>query len=90
MERILGGSPLGVIVRLVIVSILTGLVLSWFEIGPEDVFQYIRDIGDWLYEIGFDSIESVLQYFLIGAAVVVPIWIVYRVLRMLGGDKRSN
>lgn len=90
MERILGGSPLGVIIRLIIFSIITGLILSWLGIDPEDVFEYIRDIGDWLYQIGFDSIESVFQFFLIGAAVVVPIWVVYRLLRMLGSDKRQN
>ncbi len=91
MERILGGSPLGVIIRLVVLSIITGVVLSALGIGPQDVFQYFREIGDWLYELGFDSIESVFQYFMIGAAVVVPIWVVYRLLKMLGsGNKSAN
>ncbi len=90
MERIIGGSPLGVFIRLVVLSIITGVVLTALGIGPEDVFQYLREIGDWLYELGFDSIESVFQYFLIGAAVVIPIWVIYRLLKMLGSDKNAS
>lgn len=91
MERILGGSVLGVIIRLVVVSIIVGFVLSWLEISPVDLFDILRDLGDWIYERGFETAEWLLPYFLIGAAVVVPVWLIYRLLKMLvGGDKGAR
>jgi hypothetical protein len=80
-----GGNPLAVIVRLVILSIIVGVVLSALNIRPDEIFYHIRRLMQWLYELGFDSIEKVVSYFLIGAVVVIPIWFIARLFGMFGG-----
>ena len=35
-----------------------------------------------IYNMGFQAIEHIVGYFLLGAAVVIPIWIVIRLLNM--------
>ena len=87
LTRFLGGSPGRVILRLVLMSLLVGLVLSAFNIHPLDIFDGIRNLVHRIYQMGFDTIEHIAGYFLLGAAVVVPIWLVIRLLNM-GRDSR--
>ena len=35
-----------------------------------------------IYNMGFDTVESIFRYFLLGAVVVIPIWLIMRVLKM--------
>jgi hypothetical protein len=80
VNRFLGGDPLSVFFRLVLLSILIGVVLSAFGLDPfnivESIFRLIRRI----WEMGFDAIAWVWRYFLLGAVIVVPIWLIVRVV----------
>jgi hypothetical protein len=40
--------------------------------------------------MGFAAVEKALRYFLLGAVIVFPIWLVMRVLRMLGRSTGSD
>ena len=44
MNRILGGSPLAVILRLAVLSIVVGVVLSVLGINPSNIVHRIREI----------------------------------------------
>lgn len=74
----LGGSPLGVIIRLVLISIAVGVVMSVLGIDLNNFFDRINTLLRNIYDLGFGAIEWVLQYFLLGAIVVVPIWLLTR------------
>ncbi|MDX2265929.1 MAG: DUF6460 domain-containing protein [Hyphomicrobiales bacterium] len=88
MERILGGSPLGVAIRLVVASIIVGVVLTALGLSPFELLDAVGRFATWVYELGFDSLDVVVQYFLLGAAVVIPVWLIYRLLKVAsGGDK---
>ncbi|MER0238811.1 DUF6460 domain-containing protein [Fulvimarina sp. MAC8] len=84
LERFLGGSPLGVGIRLILMSILVGLLLSWFEISPRSVINWFVDAFNRIVDVAFGSIDNVITYFLLGAVIVVPIFIIMRVLKMGG------
>lgn len=86
-ETFLGGSVLGVIVRLVLLSIVVGVILSALGITPDNFFYQINVLLRRIYDLGFGAIESVVQYLLLGAMVVVPIWLIARVVKTMG---RSN
>jgi len=92
MDRIIGGSPLGVLLRLIILSVIVGVVLTALDITPADVLAGVERLANWIYSLGFESLDTVWGYFIIGAAVVIPIWIIYRVLKVLSssGDKKAN
>ena len=77
----LGGSVLGVLVRLIVLSIVVGVVLSTLGITPDNIFYQFNILLRRLYDLGFGAIESVLGYLILGAMVVVPIWFVTRLIR---------
>lgn len=80
MERILGDSPLRVVLKLLVVSFLVGLVMSAFGWSPFDVLDGIRDFFVRLWNMGFGAIDRILGYVLLGAAIVIPAYIVLRIV----------
>lgn len=82
-ETFLGGSVLGVTIRLVLLSIVVGVVLSALGITPDNFFYQINVLLRRIYDLGFGAIESVLQYLILGAMVVVPIWLIARLLKTM-------
>ena len=84
-NRLFGGNPIGVIVRLVVLSIIVGIVMSALNIRPENILYHVRLLIQRISELGFGVFEGALGYFLLGAAVVVPVWLIARLLGALGG-----
>jgi len=78
LARFLGGSPLSVAFRLTLLSILVGVVLAAIGFDPWNIIYSIRLLLQRLWELGFDAINWVWRYFLLGAVVVVPIWLITR------------
>lgn len=83
LSRILGGSPLAVLLRLAIISVIVGVVLSALDIRPENLLSHIRLVVGRIWAMGFGAVEGLLGYLLIGAVVVVPIWIAVRIVASL-------
>ena len=78
MTEIIGGTPLRVFLKLVVVSFLVGVVMSAFDWSPFDVLEAIRRFFFDIWNMGYSAIERFLGYFLLGAAIVVPAFIVFR------------
>jgi hypothetical protein len=78
--RIFGGSPLAVLARLVLVSILVGVILSALGLNPFDIVQSIERLVRSIWDMGFESIRWVWRYFLLGAVIVIPIWLIMRLV----------
>jgi hypothetical protein len=76
---VLGGSPIGVLGRLALMSILVGVVLSALGLDPLNLFRSLETLVRQIYDMGFDAVRHVWGYFLLGAVLVIPIWIVMRV-----------
>jgi hypothetical protein len=83
----LGGSVLGVLVRLIVLSIVVGVVLSVLGITPENFFYQVNILLQRIYDLGFGAIESVLGYLILGAMVVVPVWFISRLIK---ASRRSD
>lgn len=90
-NRIFGGNPIGVIVRLVLLSIIVGIVMSALNIRPETIVYHVRLLIDRISQLGFGIFESAFGYFVLGAAVVIPIWLIARLLGAArgSGDRRD-
>ena len=87
MDQIFGGNPLGVIVRLVIMSIVVGIILSALGITPDNLFYKLQFLAERIYYMGWDAVSWGLGYFLIGAVIVIPIWVLSR---LFGGGRRPD
>lgn len=88
-ERLFGGNPVAVLVRLALLSIVVGIVLSALGITPGNLFYHLDLIVRRLYDMGFGAVEWVFGYLLIGAMVVVPIWLISRLLNAGRNDTRK-
>jgi cell division protein FtsL len=86
MERFFGGNPALVLLRLVILSLIVGVVLAALGFSPYDLLQNIRDLAQRIYDMGFTAVEKAFRYFLLGAVIVFPVWVVMRVLKVLGRE----
>jgi hypothetical protein len=82
LERFLGGSPLSVAVRLLFLSLIVGFFLGMFSIRPIDLLIGLRDMVLHLWEAGFDALRDIGVDVAAGAAIVVPLWLVLRLLNM--------
>lgn len=80
VTRIFGGSPLAVLVRLILVSILVGVVLSALGLNPFDIWNSVERLFRSIWDMGFDAFRWVWGYFLLGAVIVIPIWLIIRLV----------
>ena len=81
VNRFLGGDPLSVLFRLILLSILIGVVLSAFGLDPFNIVESILRLIRRIWEMGFDAIAWVWRYFLLGAAIVIPVWLIMRLAK---------
>ena len=78
VSRFLGGSPLTVAFRLVLLSILVGVVLAAIGFDPWNILESIRLLFQRLWNLGFDAVNWLWRYFLLGAVIVIPVWLLSR------------
>ena len=80
MQRFLGGSPVAVAFRLILLSILVGVVLAAVGFDPWNIVYSIRLLFQRIWDLGFDAVNGLWRYFLLGAVIVVPVWLLSRLL----------
>ena len=84
LSRFLGGTPLAVAFRLILLSILVGVVLAAIGFDPYNIIRSIQILFQRLWDLGFDAVNWVWRYFLLGAVIVIPIWFLSR---LFGGPR---
>lgn len=80
VNRFLGDTPGRVVVKLILISIVVGVVMSTFNWTPYDILWNIRDFFVRLWDMGFSAIARFADYLILGAAVVIPAFILLRIL----------
>lgn len=78
LTRFLGDTPLKVFLKLLVVSFLVGIVMSAFGWSPLDVLYGIRNFFIDLWNLGFHAVDRFVGYILLGAAIVIPAFILLR------------
>ena len=81
VNRFLGGSPLAVLAKLVLLSIVIGVVLSALGLDPWNIVTSVQRLIRDIWNMGFDAVRWLWQYFLLGAVLVIPIWLILRLVR---------
>jgi hypothetical protein len=80
VERFFGGPPLAVIGRLILLSILVGVILAAIGLDPWNILDSVRRLITHLWNMGFDAVRWLWRYFLLGAVIVLPIWFLMRLV----------
>ena len=78
VTKVFGGSPTAVLGRLILLSILIGVVLSALGLDPFNIVHSIERLIRSLWNLGFDAFRWLWRYFLLGAVIVIPVWILMR------------
>jgi len=86
LNRFFGGPPLSVIFRLILLSLLIGVILEVIGLDPWNLIESLKRLVLHIWDMGFDAVRWLWRYLLLGAAVVVPIWLVVRVMRVTKGQ----
>jgi hypothetical protein len=85
VSRFFGGPPLAVLARLILLSILVGVILHALGFDPGNILSSIQRMVRAVWDMGFDAVHWVWRYFLLGAIIVIPIWLILRLVRAPGG-----
>jgi Family of unknown function (DUF6460) len=81
VNRFFGGPPLAVLIRLILLSILVGVILSAIGLDPRDIWRSLERLIRTVWEMGWDAVDWAWRYFLLGAVIVVPIWLLVRLAK---------
>jgi hypothetical protein len=84
VNRFLGGSPLAVLVKLLIISLLVGVVLSALGMTPMTIIDGIIGFFTRLWNLGFEALGQFGNWLLLGATLVIPVWFVMRLFDRSG------
>jgi hypothetical protein len=76
----LGDTPIRVIIKLLILSVAVGFLMSIFGLYPDDILFAARDFVVDLWNTGFKTLGRLGDYLLLGAVIVVPLFVVIRLL----------
>jgi hypothetical protein len=79
--RFFGGPPLAVVGRLILLSILVGVILAAIGLDPWNIIESVERLIEHLWNMGFDAVRWLWRYFLLGAVIVVPIWFLARLAK---------
>lgn len=79
-RQFFGDSVTATIVRLVILSVVVGIVFSALGITPYNLVESLQRLVQRIADLGIDTVRWAIGYFLLGAVVVIPIWFLVRLL----------
>jgi len=71
------------VIKIVLFSFVIGLVISFFDINPKELLANFGDTVQSIFGIVARVIEWGVKYVLLGAVVVVPVWLVFFLLGKL-------
>ncbi|MGA0563120.1 DUF6460 domain-containing protein [Ancylobacter sp. VNQ12] len=77
--RWIGGSPLWVLVRLLLLSLVVGVILSALGLDPMNILSSLESLVRHLFSFGFDTVERLWRYIVLGAVIVIPLWLITRI-----------
>jgi hypothetical protein len=83
-NRFLGGPPAAILVKLLFLSLLVGAFMAFLDITPfgliEQVVEWIRSI----FDLSFETVREVGRWIVYGAIIVIPVWLLTRLLGRRG------
>ena len=79
-RQILGDTLSRTIIKLVVVSLIVGAVMSVFGLAPMDIWHGLRDFALGLWHSGWAALGRFGDWLILGASVVIPLFILARLL----------
>ena len=83
MPKITGST----IFKLIIACFLVGFGLALFRIDPRDLLTSAANLARSLAQWSVSVFGDALSYILLGAVIVIPIWLIFYLLRAVRGRR---
>lgn len=80
LQRFLGGSPVAVLVKLVFLSLLVGAFMAFLGVTPVGLISRVWRMIQSVIDLSFDSLREVGRWIVYGAIIVVPLWLLSRLV----------
>lgn len=77
------------IIKLLVLSFVVGILLAFFEVDPRQLLANFGTTIEEIFAVIARFVEWSVKYVLLGAVVVIPIWLIMFLLGKLSGKKRS-
>src|SRR3977135_867872 len=75
LTRFFGGRPVSVIFRLLLLSILVGVILEVLGLDPWNIIESLRTLVRRVWDMGFEAVRWLARYLALGGALVLPLWV---------------
>jgi hypothetical protein len=80
VNRFLGDTVGRTILKLLVISFIVGVVMAAFNWSPFDILYVVRDFIIRIWEQGFAALGRFGEYLALGAAIVIPVFLLLRIL----------
>lgn len=81
LERLLGDRPGALIVKLLLISLFVGFLMSVFGFNAGDLVRGATEAIREVLRDGAGVFRQMGGYIVTGAAIVLPVWLVLRLLK---------
>lgn len=71
------------LIRILIASLLVGMLMAWFDITPTRVLTTATGMAKEAIDNAQAWVGSAISYVLLGAVIVVPIWLISYLVKFL-------
>lgn len=78
VNRFLGDSLGRTLIKLLVVSLIVGFIMTIFGLTPWSIVDNVRDFVLQLWHQGFAALGRVGDYLILGATIVIPIFVIIR------------
>ncbi|MEM9999718.1 MAG: DUF6460 domain-containing protein [Pseudomonadota bacterium] len=85
MENLLGDTVARTIIKLVVISVLVGMVMSVFGWTPVAIINGVAEFLGNIWQQGFAALGRFGDWLVLGASVVIPVFIIMRLLNYRRG-----
>ena len=75
------------VIKLLILSLCVGLLLAYLNLSPQDLFHRVVGQAESIFAWSVSVMGWAVSYVLLGAVVVVPIWLVLYLWRAFKGRR---
>ena len=82
-----GKSVAATLLKLLAASLAVGLVLSFLGLTPLDILEDLSGTVRQLVETAINVMRWAADYILLGAVIVVPIWLLVRLFSKITGKR---
>jgi hypothetical protein len=72
------------LIKVLVASLVTGMILNHFGITPDELIRYTGKTREQLEELARQGFAWALPNVMLGALVIVPVWLLVYLLRPPG------